>query len=110
MATKAEKSKSDFIRECIANAKKPSEKGATFICDALKSKGIEVSRQLVYQVRSSMRKKRRSASAKAAATSRKTNSNGIGTFVLAKNLLNSVDGDLKQAMKSLEIVSNIINS
>jgi hypothetical protein len=112
MATKAEKSKSELIREYLSNAKKPSEKGAEFICAALKEKGVVVSKQLFYQVKSSMRKKRRSFAAKKAATVRhsKTNSNGIGAFILAKNLLDSVDGDLKQAMKNLEIVSNIINS
>ena len=110
MATKAEKSKSDWIRECLSNAKKPSEKGAAFICEALKEKGVNVSKQLVYQVKTHTKRKRRSASAKVAATSRKSKVGSVGTFILAKNLLASVGGDVKQAMKNIEIVSKIINS
>lgn len=114
MVTKAEKSRSDLIRECIASATKPSQKEAAYIMDTLKQKGVTVSKQLVYQVKAAMKKKRRRAAASVAATARfsnrrKTNADSKG-WVIAKNLLDSFGGDLAAAKNSLEIVSKIINS
>ena len=85
MAT-VEKSRSDMIREFLISAKKPSEKGAAFICEALKAKGITVSKQLVYQVKTAMRKKRRSASAKNAAVSKNRKASDVSSLLIAKNL------------------------
>lgn len=120
MATKAEKSRSDLIRECIASATKPSEKNAAYIIDTLKQKGVNVSKQLVYQVKAAMKKKRRRAAASVAAnarfsggrkvgSSRKSSANSQG-WLIAKNLLNSFGGDLTAAKNSLEIVARILNS
>lgn len=115
MATKAEKSRSDLIRECLASAKKPSEKGAAHIIDTLKQNGVSVSKQLVYQVKAALKKKRRRAAASIAANTRfnvsktKKKEDAQG-WIIAKNLLDSFGGDLSAAKQSLEIVSKILNS
>jgi hypothetical protein len=118
MATKAEKSRSDLIRECLASAKKPSEKEAAYIMDTLKQNGVSVSKQLVYQVKAALKKKRRRAAASVAANARfngskakkKKKKEDAQGLIIAKNLLDSFSGDLSAAKQSLEIVSKILNS
>jgi hypothetical protein len=115
MATKAEKSRSDLIRECLTSAKKPSEKEAAYIMDTLKQNGVSVSKQLVYQVKAALKKKRRRAAASVAANARFNGSKAkkkedAQGWIIAKNLLDSFGGDLSAAKQSLEIVSKILNS
>lgn len=117
MSNKAEKSRSDLIRECLASAKKPAEKEAAYIMNTLKQNGVSVSKPLVYQVKAALKKKRRRAAASVAANARfngskvkKKEKEDAQGWIIAKNLLNSFGGDLSAARQSLEIVSKILNS
>jgi len=105
MSKKTEKSRSEMIREHISTASSEADKSPAAVMEALKAKGVSVTKQLVYQVKTSMKKNRRSYAAKAA-----KKNHDVSSWVFAKNLLNSVGGDLNVAKKNLDIVFKIINS
>lgn len=108
---KTEKSRSEMIRDHVSAASSEAEKSPSAIIEALKSKGISVTKQLVYQVKASMKKKRRSTTGKTAVAARHNSKNSFdASWLFAKNLLQSVGGDLKAAKENLEIVSKILNS
>ena len=119
MAEQVKVSMSQAIRDYLKSAR-PSERGPKAVCEALKSKGINVSQSLVSQVKNSINKKKNknkkrllemARSGKARPKSKKTTdfSSSFDTWILAKNLLNSVDGDLVQAKKNLEIMSKLLS-
>lgn len=106
--------RSAMIRDLIASAKTPKEKSTQYIVDTLSSKGVIVTKQLVYQVKASSKKKSRRNAAKIAANARhsnngKTNGGNMESWIIAKNLLSSVGGDLSVAKKNLEIVAKLIS-
>lgn len=109
MAGKVEVSRSQAIRDYLKSAR-PSERGPKAVCEALKEKGIVVSTGLVSQVKSSLngKRKKKISSRKSTASSKK-NLAGWETWMLARNLLKSVDGDLVEAKKSLEIISKLLS-
>lgn len=117
MAEKVEVSRSQAIRDYLKSAR-PSERGPKAVCEALKSKGIDVSQSLVSQVKNSIKKKsgrnkkRLLEMARTGKAKPKKNtdfSNAFDTWILAKNLLKSVDGDLAEAKKNLEIISKLLS-
>jgi hypothetical protein len=108
---KTEKSRSEMIRDHVSSASSEAEKSPSAIIEALKAKGISVTKQLVYQVKADMKKKRRRVAGKTAVAARNNNKSfDASSWLFAKNLLHSVGGDLKAAKENLEIVSKILNS
>lgn len=103
-------SRSHMVREYLKTAS-ASESGPKAVVEALKSKGINVSQQLVSQIKSAQKKSRKkTASTAAVATKRNGKSDAsIASWIIAKNLLNSVGGDLTAAKKNLEIVSKLLH-
>lgn len=110
MAEKVEVSRSQMIRDYLKSVR-PSERSPTAVREALKAKGINVSHQLVSQVKSSLKNKRKKASKKSSAKvgASKGNKAVWETWILARNLLKSVDGDLVEAKKNLEIISKLLS-
>lgn len=106
MAGKVEVSRSQAIRDYLKSVR-PSARGPKAVCEALKEKGIVVSKGLVSQVKSSLNKNKKK-SKKSSSTSNKKNSTWE-TWMLARNLLKSVDGDLAEAKKNLEIIFKILS-
>lgn len=109
--------KSQAIRDYVASVP-PSKRGPSAVVEALKSKGIEVSSQLVSQVANRMKKKTRKAMKKstkvAKAKAKRTKSaikagKEMETWIIAKTLLNSVGGDLAAAKKNLELVARLLS-
>lgn len=105
-----EVSRSQMIREYLKTAS-ASESGPKAVVEAMKSKGINVSQQLVSQIKSALKTKTRkkAASAAAATKARSKSDVSVGSWLIAKNLLNSVGGDLAAAKKNLEIVSKLLH-
>lgn len=104
--------RSAMIRDLIASANTIKQKSAQHIVDNLASKGVSVSKQLVYQVRSAFRKDSRRKARISSSSSRRSTTlvkaKGLDTLIIAKNLLSSVGGDLKVAKSNLEIVAKLI--
>lgn len=100
--------RSELIRECLKNTKSWRERMPKAVSDALKAKGINVSTQLVSQVKSSLKKKTKRTKAKKQVAPKKQHEN-FQTWIFAKNLLNAVGGDLATAKKNLEIVSKLLS-
>ena len=65
---------------------------------------------LVSQVKASSKKKSRKKAVSVAAKSRHSKNAELGSWVIAKNLLDSVGGDLAAARKNLEIVAKLLHS
>jgi hypothetical protein len=109
MAEKEKVNRSQAIRDYLKSVK-PSERGPRAVCEALKAKGVNVSAQLVSQVKNSIsgKKKKRTLSKARNQNAKKPNSN-FDTWIFAKNLLNSVGGDLASAKKNLEIISKLLS-
>ena len=111
MAEKEKVSRSQAIRDYLRTAK-PSDRGPRAVSESLKAKGINVTPQLVSQVKSAISKKKsktkRTNKASAAKIGKK-NWAGWDTWILARNLLKSVDGDLVEAKKNLEIISKLLS-
>jgi aspartate oxidase len=102
-------SRSELIREHLKSVG-PSERGPRAVVEALKAKGITVSMGLVSQVKASSKKKSRKKAASIAAKSRHNKNAALESWVIAKNLLDSVGGDLSAARKNLEIVAKLLHS
>lgn len=109
MAETKSVSRSALIREHLKSVS-PSERGPRAVVEALKAKGITVSMGLVSQVKASSKKKSRKKAASVAAKSRHSKNAELGSWVIAKNLLDSVGGDLAAARKNLEIVAKLLHS
>lgn len=114
MAEKETVSRSQAIRDYLKSVK-PSERGPRAVSEALKSKGINVTPQLVSQVKNSIKKKTKKNKkhllemARTGKAKPKKNTDSFDTWILAKNLLKSVDGDLVAAKKNLEIISKLLS-
>ena len=107
--------RSAMIRDLIASANTSKQKSTQYIVDTLAAKGVTVSKQLIYQVKASYKKKSRRNAAKIAANARHSNNGKVRSkghmesWIMAKNLLSSVGGDLNAAKKNLEIVAKLIS-
>lgn len=106
-----EKSRSQIVREYLLSVK-PSDRGPKAVVEALKAKGVTVSQQLVSQVKTTLKKKGSRKGGVSIATRRnKSNraASSMESWIIAKNLLSSVGGDLAAAKKNLEIVSKLLS-
>lgn len=100
-------SKSELIRRYLSSVG-PKERGPKAVSEALKAKGILVTTGLVSAVKATSKTKRKKPLSKKDTSANKDQN--IQSWMIAKNLLNSVGGDLTIAKKNLEIVAKILNS
>lgn len=107
MADSKSVSRSQLIRDYLKTAK-PSERGPKAVVEALKAKGVTVTMGLVSQVKATSKKKVRRKAASVAAKSRHSRNSQFEAWVIAKNLLGAVGGDLAAAKKNLEIVAKLL--
>lgn len=101
------KSRSQMVREYLGSAS-ADQCGPTAVVKAFKEKGITISSQLVSQIKNSMKSKKAKKGGTAVAKRSKGGEN-MESWVIAKNLLNSVGGDLNLAKKNLDIVSRLMS-
>jgi hypothetical protein len=107
MADSKSVSRSQLIRDYLKTAK-PSECGPKAVVEALKAKGINVTMGLVSQVKATSKKKVRRKAASVAAKSRHSRNSQFEAWVIAKDLLGALGGDLAAAKKNLEIVAKLL--
>ena len=107
--TEEKKSRSQMVREYLGSAS-PDQCGPTAVVKAFKEKGISISSQLVSQIKNGLKNKNKPKKNGVAVAKRSKNgSDNMESWVIAKNLLNSVDGDLSLAKKNLDIVARLMS-
>jgi hypothetical protein len=106
--TEEKKSRSQMVREYLSSAA-ADQCGPTAVVNAFKEKGISISSQLVSQIKNGLKNKPTAKKGGVAVAKKSKNSSDMESWVIAKNLLNAVGGDLNLAKKNLEIVSRLMS-
>lgn len=103
--SKAEKSRSELVREYLKSTRSSEQKKPTAVVAALKEKGITVSAGLVSQVKNKIGKTRRKKTNKPVVKKEVS----IEHLVHAKHLLQAFNGDVKGARTALETVKKLMS-
>lgn len=104
--SKAEKSRSELVREYLKSTRSSEQKKPTAVVAALKEKGITVSAGLVSQVKNKIGKTRRKKTNKPVVKKKEIS---IEHLVHAKHLLQAFNGDVKSARTALETVKKLMS-